>query len=252
MAKTTIAAPASAGASPEIKRDLPAVANAASNIPANYNPDQYDDPNRDIQTPILGLINKVGPLSKKFPKNVGELVLGDVLLGEAITVVPVAKHKIYVEVRRNGTDLKFGDGIVPRVFSSAREAADAGYAVDFNRENPLASRVEEAAQMAFLVQGPKDDKSGEFYYTAPDGTIWGIGQTTLRRGSYRDVYRLINSRSSRPGAKVYDTKYTISSFHKEDSVKQQDWFEWTAKAEGKLDPDFVTWIETELGARLAK
>lgn len=252
MAKTSIKPPVDGESAPSIERENQLVPGSSTSVglPTGYNPDQYDDPNRDIQTPALGLINKIGPLSKTFPKNAGEFAFGEsVLLGEKAIVIPVAKQKLYIESRRNGKDLKFGDGIVVRVFTSAREAAHAGYAVDF--DDKAQNRVEEAAKLGFLVKAPEGDKSGEFYYSAPDGTDWGIAQTTLRRGSYRGVYRLINTRASRPGAKLHDTAYLLFAEHVENAQRQQDWFESRVRTEAQLTPEFIAWIESALSDRLA-
>jgi hypothetical protein len=248
MAKTSI--------TPEVEtpealtaRHLPAT-QAPAQL-AGYNPDHYDDPNRDIQTPTLGLINKIGPLSKAFPKNAGEFALGDQLvLGETVTAVCVGKQKLYVESRRGGVDLKFGDGIMPRMFASANEAFQAGYAVDFDSNRP--NRVEEAAKLAFLIRAPQGDSSGEFYYVAPDGSKWAVVQTTVRRGGYRGVYRPINTRASRPNEKLYATFWTISAEHVENTQKKQDWFEMRAKQAGPVDEKTVAWIEQTLGERLDK
>lgn len=236
--------------------NLPALPTSPQ-LPAGYNPDRYDDETRDVQTPTLGLINKIGPLSKKFPKNAGDFAFGDVLLGPTATVIPIGFVKFFVESVRNGEPLKYGEIYDPpaRKFVSANEAYRQGYAVEYDTNYP--NRAEESARIAFLVAGPPDDDSGEFYLTAPDGRHWGVAVSSFRRGSLRGTFKPVFThiyRLSQAQAKpieeiaFYDWMWELRSEHVDNVQKKQDWFESRIKKLGHLPPDMIDWIRASVGA----
>lgn len=236
-----------------------AVTTTQSAAPANYNPDKYDDSSRDVQHPVLGLINKIGPLSKTFPKNAGEFAFADtILLGEKVTVIPLGFLKIFIESRRDGKDLKYGDGIIAKVFPSANAAYQAGYVVDFDSNMP--NRVEEGSKLGFLVLGPKEDTTGEFYLRSPDGGNYGLAVTTLRRGGHKGVYRPLYNHYYRrakaaglPESEIHtllekpDFSWTLSAEHVDNPARGQDWFEPRIARAAQLTPEFAAWVTAEVG-----
>lgn len=240
------------------------LATQTSNVPAGYNPDQYDDVNRDLQTPVLGLINKVGPLSRTFPKNVGEFALGEnLLLGESAQVIPVGILKFFIESRRDGVNLKYGDGIIAKRFATANEAYQQGYAVDF--DSNCENRVEESSIIAWLVIAPEGDESGEFFVSGPGGLKLAEAKTTIRRGSHRAVFRPLLNHANRKAlsegmvtkgltanelfakAEAYNTIWTVSPRHEIDDKKNQDWFEFAIAKTKALTPEQVAWVKENYG-----
>jgi hypothetical protein len=184
MAKTSI--------NPEAPAALVPVNQGPADLPANYNPDAYDDVSRDIEVPVLGLINNVGPLAKKFKNQGGKFVLGETLLGDFVCVIPVALVKFYRETFRNGKALKYGtpEAATAKVFATAQDAAKAGYIVDFDAR--AQNRVEEAGRVGYLVLAPEGDTSGEF--TIKLGSNFpkvAQAKCSYQRGGYRAVMRRI-------------------------------------------------------------
>lgn len=228
---------------------------------ANYDAERYDDVSRDITVPVLGLVNKIGPLSKKFPKNVGEFAFGDqFLLGESVAVIPIAIIKLYVEKYRNGQELKFGVPVTPpaKTFASANDAAKAGYAVDFDSNYP--NRVEEASRVAFLVLKPEGDQSGEFMLKAATFDV-ALMKSSYQRGSHRGVFRpLVNHANKIALAKGIKTVgmnacelfaateafthlWTLTPEHVENTARQQDWYESRISKSSALPSEVVAWIK---------
>lgn len=167
-----------------------ALAEAAPSALGSYNPDQYDDVSRDIEVPVLGLVNNVGPLAKTFKNKGGNFVLGDMLLGPTVQVVPIEVAKYFRETWRNGTEIKYGSPLDKerKVFGSAHDAAKAGYIVDFSNSAP--NRVEEGGKIGYLVLQPADDNSGEFVYRAGK-LLFAKARCSYTRNGYREVFRRV-------------------------------------------------------------
>jgi hypothetical protein len=186
MAKTKITPDAEETTSTAV-----AVTESTSVVESSYNPDQYDDTSRDIEIPVLGLVNNVGPLAKKFPNKGGNYVLGEqVLLGEKVEVIPVQIAKFFRETHRNGKEIKYGspEDKTRRRFASAHDAAKAGYVVDFDNVQP--NRVEEGGVVGYLVIAPAGDKSGEFIIRAGDLHL-AQAKCSYQRGGFKSVFRRI-------------------------------------------------------------
>lgn len=228
---------------------------------AEHDASYHDSEARDIKTPKLGLVGKIGPLSETFPKNVGEFAYnGRVLLGTALTpgpgvqagefgltVIPVSFKKRWVETHRDSTEIKFGMKIDPpqKRFESADAAYKAGYAIDFDA--PKVNNVEQEGELVLLVSGPKDDpedafflKIGEEYFTP---AIY-----TVRRGSFKDVYKNIATWYSRPGSLVHNKLCTLSSKLIKNEARRQSWFESRITAKAKLSPEDIARIEAAVPA----
>ena len=270
MAKTTINPESDEAVHTEIvpSETAGAVAPSNSSVPVGYDADQYDDLDRDIETPSISIINKTGPLSTKFPKNTGEFAVGEVVLGDDPQVIPVALLKLFVESCRDGTPLKYGDGIMPRFFSTAADASKAGYFVDFDNVSP--NRVEACSRAAFLVIKPDgvDDPDGLFYLEMPSGKFATLAKSSYRRGSHRGrknshpgVYSpLVNYATAilrRPGnggtggldassafakAAAYDRVWTLKAHHEINTAKKQDWYETYIERTLQLDAEDLSWI----------
>lgn len=230
-------------------------------LPAKYNPDRYDDVSRDIQVPVLGLVNKIGPLSEKFPKNVGEFVLGDtVLLGERVGVIPVGILKLFIESMRDGVELKFGspESATAKIFATANDAYNAGYAVDF--DSNVKNRVEESSRVAFLVVAPAGDQSGEFVMKTGDLKL-ALAKSSYRRGGHRGVFRPLVNHAVKiarekgieivglSAADVFEKTeafthlWTVSSTKVENAIKKQAWYEPRIAKTAPLAPEVVEWIK---------
>lgn len=220
----------------------------------------YDSNERDTIVPVLGLINKIGPLSDAFPKNAGEfafnrrLVIGTPYTGPGalpgefgVNVIPLKAEKYYVETYRNGLELKFGVKVEPpvRMFATANAAYQAGYAIDFDA--PKLNNVEEAATLVFLVAGPKDDPEDAFFLQIRD--LWFTPVVySVRRASLRDVYRNVNTWVSRPGSKYHNKLCTLSSKFIKNEARKQSWFESRIVATRKLTDEEILRIETAVPA----
>jgi hypothetical protein len=234
-----------------------------SSLPEYYDPGQYDDVSRDISVPVIGLVNKIGPLSKTFPKNAGEFAFADqFVIGETVKVIPIGILKFFVEKVRDGKDLKFGspEAATAKIFATANEAARAGYAVDF--DDVYKNRVEEASRVAYLVVAPEGDSSGEFVEDAA-GIKVALCKSSYQRGGHRGVFRpLVNHAAKlakaqglptlgKSAAQLFaDTKafthfWTLSAEHREDLVRQLDWFEPRISKGDVLPPEVFAWIESK-------
>jgi hypothetical protein len=157
---------------------------------ANYNPDQYDDVSRDIEVPVLGLVNNVGPLAKQHKNKGGNFVLGDLLIGTSVQVVPIEVAKYFRETWRNGVEIKYGSPLDKerKIFGSAHDAAKAGYIVDFS--GSATNRVEEGAKIGYLVLQPAGDQSGEFVYKA-GSLLFAKARCSYTRNGFREVFRRV-------------------------------------------------------------
>lgn len=229
---------------------------------AQHDPKYYDSDARDTIVPKLGLINKIGPLSETFPKNAGEfafnkrVVLGTkyegpgALPGEfGVPVIPLRFDKSYVETHRAGAELKFGIQVDPpqKRFATAEAAHQAGYVVDFDA--PKDNNVEEEGLIVFLVAGPKDDAEDAFFLKIGD-LYFTPAVFSVRRASFRDVYRNIKTWASRPGSKVHNKLCLLSSKFVKNDARRQSWFEARITATAKLTDEQIALIETAVPAFL--
>lgn len=155
--------------------------------------DQYEDSSRDIRLPVLGLVNKVGPLADKWENKAGNFVVGEVLIGPEVRVVPVAVQKLYAEVARGGRKLEYGKD-QGKLYATEAEARQAGYVVDKSYQAP--NRVEEIARVNYLVFAPADCKADDFYLEAA-GLKFQPAVCTYRGGAYRDVYLPLYNHAAR-------------------------------------------------------
>lgn len=252
MASTKLS-PGKAGQSVETDnpQNLPATQAGSAVAPYQGDHNNYDDASRDIKIPRIGIVNGVGPLFKKFPKNVGEIAFEErLILGAETDVIVLNLRKFYVEIRRNGVDLKYGDGILPKVFKTAGEANAAGYAIDWDSNH--VNKAQEAGEILLLVAGPADDVQDAFYIEA-GGKFWAPALTTVRRGGYREVYRLfktVETRAQARGGKLHGTVFKY--WPKLVEGDQNSWFEPRAEAKAKLAPEDIAKIESALGKIIAK
>jgi len=251
MAKTSI--------KPNIESEDVVLTIPSNNVLDHYNPDQYDDVSRDIEIPVLSLINNTGPLANQFRNKSGQFVLGDLLLGESVSVIPVSMVKLFRETMRNGKLINFGsvEDKTRKIFSSASEAAKAGYYVDF--DDQADNRVEEFGKIAWLVIAPDGDKSGEFILKSGDLCL-AQARCSYQRGGYRGVFRKVFDYANRLSlskgintkglnhsqlflaAQPWTHRWIISS----DNVTagQNSWWEPRAVKADALPEDVVAWITT--------
>lgn len=210
----------------ESHSDVMLATTANSTVVALNEAERYDDGSRDIIIPKLGLVNNVGDLWKKFPRNAGDFVFEKrLVLGSSVEVIALSLRKFYVECKRDGQFLKYGDGIMPKIFTSASEANRNGYAIDFDSLSP--NKVEEAGEILFLVAGPADDAASSFYIEV-DGKSFAPSLMSFRRGGFREAWKLVNTVKVRADSRkgdLFGTLFTLTSFLKEDTVKKQAWFE---------------------------
>jgi len=229
----------------------------------NYNADQYDDVARDVEVPVLGLVNNVGPLATQFRNKAGNLVLGNILLGETVKVIPVEVMKFYRETWRDGREIKYGspEDKNRRTFQSAQEAAKAGYAVDF--DNQYRNRVEEAGRIGYLVIKPDGDTSGEFVLKAGKLELTAA-KCSYQRGGYREVWRRVfehahklalgkgietkglNHRALFNKAAAWTHSWTLSATLV--SGPQNSWYEPRIAKGDPLPAEVVEWITANYGA----
>lgn len=262
MAKSSITPGAGVKSDRPSDSELPATQGSTAVVPATDGA-KYDDGSRDVVNPRLGLINKIGPLSTKFPRNAGEfafedrLVLGKQIPGgkvgeSTLDVILVSTRKFYVECKRDGVFLKYGDGIKPKIFQTANAANLAGYGIDFDSQLP--NKVEEAGEALVLVAGPADDVADAFFIEV-DGQVYAPALMSFRRGSFRDAWKILNTGKSRAEARkaeVFGTIYNLSSKLVENEEKGQAWFETRATAKSKVSPEGLANIRFALGRILGK
>lgn len=187
MAKTSIKP--GAGAVSEEKPDATLTAPAQAGAVVPYSGDQanYDDGSRDQITPKLGLVNGTGKLATAFRAEFGKFVYAErLVLGSELLVIPLRLDKYFVECRRGGVKLKHTDE--KAFFKTAKAANEAGYALDWNSNHP--NQAEEAATLTFLVEGPAEDPSGDFFIEVPSlKKAFAPVTMSVRRGGYRNVFR---------------------------------------------------------------
>jgi len=257
MAKTSI--------SPEDPSKSSALAPTQPNAvgaPAGYDPEYYDDTSRDIEIPTLSLVGNIGPLSKKFKNSAGLFALGDLLLGDAVNVIPVAVAKFYSETHRAGKEIKYGspEAQTRKKFATAAEAAKAGYVVAFDDTAP--NRVQEAAIVGYLVAAPVDDKSGEFVEKCGDLRL-ARAKCTYQRGSYRGTFRPIFNHANKVAlskgidatgknvnqlfaeAKPWTHLWALTP--EEVAGRENTWWETRASKVAPLAPEVVAWITENYG-----
>jgi hypothetical protein len=258
MAKTSINPEADEAVSTAVVSTQP---DTSVQVYEGYDAEQYDDPTRDISTPVLGLISKVGKASKRWPKNAGELYIGDSLIGETVQAIPVGIVKFFVESCRAGVVLKFGSEIIPKVFATATEAAQSGYVLDFDNKAP--NRIEESAKIGWLVLKPEgfDDEAGEFVIDLPSGQVAAVAKTTIKRGSYRGTFKPIYNyavkllrATGKPlspsasetfiDASGFKSVWDITVDHEENA--ENDWFEIRARRASSLSAEDVAWVTEQL------
>lgn len=255
-----------------------ALAPAASSevgAPANYDPGYYDDTSRDVDIPVLGLVNNVGNLAKQHRNQAGNFVLGDKVIGAAVDVIPVALVKFFAERFRNGKELKNGtpEFATRRIFASATEAANFklqddgpgkghGYFVDF--DNKLPNRIEEAGRIGYLVVAPEGADPVDFPLKAPVGDLrFTLAKCSYQRGGFRNVWRSVFNHADKLAklkginprglthaevfnrAQAWDGVWTLTS--SEESGNGNFWFEPRIAKKAKLAPEVVAWVSEEYG-----
>lgn len=223
--------------------------------------DQYsDETSRDVQLPVIGLVNKVGKLAEKFENQGGKFVIGDLLVGPSVTVIPVNMVKLYSEVARDGKVLEYGKD-QSQVWSSERDANAAGYFIDRTHRAP--NRIEEIAKIGFLAVAPEGDKSGEFFLKVGNLMVQPC-YSTYRRGGYINVYLPIFNHANRicmaqgivtrgltaqkifAAAKAWTNLWRLTA--KKGSNAQNTWWEPQAAKFEPLPGDVIEWIGANYGA----
>jgi hypothetical protein len=223
---------------------------SAAEYSSAYDPEQYDDTARDIEVPVLGLINNVGPLAKQFKNKAGNFVLGDLFLGETVEVIPTAIVKFFREKVRKGVELKYGspEAQTAKVWATAADAARDGYFVDF--ENKAPNRCEEAGRIGYLVVAPQGDESGEFFIRAGDLQV-AQAKCSYQRGGFRMVWRKVFDHANKLAiARGVNTK---GLSHSQVFLAAQAWsHRWTLRAES-VDGAENSWYEPRIarGAALS-
>lgn len=264
MAKSSITPGAGVKSDRPSDSELPATQGSTAIVPATDGA-KYDDPSRDVIHPYLAIIAKTGDTSNKFPRNTGQfvfenrLVLGDQIpgapVGESLLkVIPIALRKFYVECKRDGSDLKYGDGRIPKRFDTANAANLAGYGIDFDSRLP--NKVEEAGEALLLVSGPADDVADAFYIEV-DGKFYAPALMTFRRGSFRGAWKIFNTGKTRAEARkaeVFGTVYDLTSKLEQKTVegKTNTWFESRALASAKVSETGLANIRQGLAGILKK
>lgn len=244
--------------------------------PAAYDPGYYDDTSRDVEIPVLGLVNNVGNLAKQHRNQGGNFVLGDTLVGPTVDVVPVALVKFFAEKFRNGKEIKHGtpEAATRRIFATASEAAQfkvpeegpgkgLGYFVDFDNKQP--NRVEEAGRIGYLVLAPAGIEAGntDFVLKAP-GFRFALAKCSYQRGGFREVWRKVFDHANKLAllkdiptrglahsevfnkAQAWDAVWTLSSTER--NGNGNFWYEPRIAKKAKLPAEVVTWITENYGS----
>lgn len=252
MAKSSITPGAGSKSEAPSDSQLPVPTGSSAVTPAN-DAAKYDDGSRDVIIPRLGLIGNIGPLWKKFQRNAGDFAFEErLVLGNSVQVIPLSLRKFYVEIKRNGKDLKFGDGIMPKIFQSANEANLQGYGIDF--DSLLPNKAQEAGEILYLVQGPADDVAGAFYIEV-DGKFYAPALMTYRRGGFRSVWKLVNTakvRAEARKAELYGSVFTLTSKLEENAERQQAWYEPRITPTGRVSEAGIAAIREAAGTYLGK
>lgn len=231
--------------------------------PDGYYPDQYDDTSRDVEVPVIGLVNGIGPLAKKFRNQAGKFVLGESILGDAVSVIPIAVVKFFVEKARDGKDIKYGtpEYATRKIFATASEAAKVGYVLDF--DNKARNRIEEVARVGFLVVAPEGAEPIDFALRAPGDLRLALAKCTYQRGGYRKTFRpLFNYANSLALSEGVETKglthtqvfaaakpwrniWTLTP--SEETKNENTWFEPQIARGAALTPEAIAWITENYG-----
>jgi len=88
----------------------------------------------------------------------------------------------------------YGKEPMPRLFTSERQAKEAGYIDDFSHSAP--NRIEPIAKIGFLVVAPKDDASGDFVIKVGDLQTQ-TARSTYRRKGFLYVYQQIYNHANK-------------------------------------------------------
>ena len=222
--------------------------------------DHYaDETSRDVQLPVIGLVNKVGKLAEKFENQGGKFVIGDVLVGPTVTVIPINVLKLYSEFARNGQPLVYGKDQA-KVWNSEREANADGYFIDRTHRAP--NRIEEIAKIGFLAVKPSGDTSDEFYLKAGELQVAPC-YSTYRRGGYINVYLPIFNHANRicmaqgivtrgltaaqifRAAKAWNNQWTLSA--KKGQNDTNTWWEPQIAKGAPLSGEAVEYINANYG-----
>lgn len=221
-----------------------------------YDPEQYDDTSRDVDVPVLGLINNIGDLARQFKNKAGNFVLGSLFLGETVDVIPVQLVKYFRETHRNGEKLQ-GTPLArtAKVWATASDAAKDKYYVDFTNKAP--NRIEEAGRIGYLVIAPQGDTSGEFYIKAGELNV-AQGKSSYQRGGFREcwgaIYNFAFKLASAKGlptkgishtqlftsAQPWTHRWTLRA--KEEANDVNAWYEPRAARGAELSPETVAYI----------
>lgn len=222
--------------------------------------DHYaDETSRDVQLPVIGLVNKVGKLAEKFENKGGQFVVGDMLVGPTVRVIPLNVLKMYSEYARDGKALVYGKD-QPQVWASERDANAAGYFIDRTHRAP--NRIEEIAKIGFLAIAPAGDTSGEFFLKVGDLQVAPC-YSTYRRGGYINVYLPVFNHANRicmaqgivtrglsaqkifSAAKAWTNEWTLSA--KKGQNDTNTWWEPQITKGAPLSPAVVEWVTQNYG-----
>lgn len=211
----------------------------------SYDPGTYDDVGRDIEVPVLGLINNVGPLAKAFKNKAGNFVLGETLfLGETVQVIPTSIVKVFREKIRGGKVLKYGtpEAKTAKVWPSARDAQQDGYIVGFKGDT-APNQCEEAGAIGYLVIAPEGSDAAEFSISAGSLTL-AQAKCSYQRGGYRAVWRRIFDHA----AKLAQAKRipTRGLNHSELFLKAQPWTHAWTLSSTVIDGSENSWYEPRI------
>lgn len=245
---------------------------------AAYDPGYYDDVSRDVEIPVLGLVNNVGNLAKEFRNQSGRFVLGEIILGEKVEVIPVAVVKYFAERVRNGKEIKHGspEFATRRIFATAAEAAQFrvpedgpgkghGYVVDF--ENRAPNRIEEAGRIGYLVVAPDGtpaDSTDFVLKPAGSDLRLALAKCSYQRGGFRGVFRPVFDHANKLAllkglptrgvthselfnrAQAWDGIWSLTA--KECQGNDNFWFEPRIAKKAKLAPEIIAWVTENYGA----
>lgn len=241
---------------------LAAQSTEVGDVSEEYNPDYYDDVDRDTDVPFIALVSNSGNLAKQFRNQAGNFVYNDKIVGPELDVVPVAVLKYFIERARDGEEIKYGSPLwkLRKTFETAREAAQQGYVIDFKNKAP--NRIEEAARIGYLVVG-HDGAEPEDFPLSAGGFRFALGKASYHRGGYRHTFQPVFDHAVRRAAvmgiskkglthaqlfnaaKAWDGVWTLRS--KEEVKMENAWFEPHISKKVKLPPEVFDWITEEYG-----
>lgn len=204
-------------------------------------PEYYDSDARDTLTPRLILIQPQSKLARKF--KAGSLLFDDTIeLKAPLSIIALAKRKYYVEDLPQGSERK------PKIFGTANDAHHAGFAIDYSKTEPF---VRETADVILLIKAPAGDQSGAFLDQIGND-FYALAITTLRKGSYRNVYRRLNTddqRRTRAGGKgMHELQYELTVEELEND--KGAWFELNAAPRGLLAPEVLEQVVQNYGSMI--